>query len=71
MKFGSQLKAHRAPHWKYHFVDYDGLKAHLKSKSHEREFTAEDEAQFVKLLNAELDKVNHGTRVEKPERVGA
>ncbi|KAF9287940.1 vacuolar transporter chaperone [Mortierella alpina] len=57
MKFGTQLKAHLAPHWKYHFVDYDGLKALLKSKSHEREFTEEDEAQFVKLLNAELDKV--------------
>ncbi|CAO3574651.1 unnamed protein product [Mortierella alpina] len=57
MKFGTQLKAHLAPHWKYHFVDYDGLKALLKSKSHEREFTEQDEAQFVKLLNAELDKV--------------
>ncbi|KAF9983808.1 vacuolar transporter chaperone [Mortierella antarctica] len=57
MKFGTQLKAHLAPHWKYHFVDYDGLKALLKSKSHEREFTEQDESQFVKLLNAELDKV--------------
>lgn len=57
MKFGSQLKANRAPHWKYHFVDYDGLKAHLKSKSHERDFTDQDEADFVKLLNAELEKV--------------
>ncbi|KAG0206187.1 vacuolar transporter chaperone [Mortierella sp. GBA30] len=57
MKFGSHLKAHQAPHWKYHFVDYDGLKALLKSKSHEREFTEQDEVQFVKLLNAELDKV--------------
>ncbi|KAK3838043.1 MAG: VTC domain-containing protein [Linnemannia gamsii] len=57
MKFGSQLKANRASHWKYHFVDYDGLKAHLKSKSHERDFTDQDEADFVKLLNAELEKV--------------
>lgn len=58
MKFGSQLKANRAPHWKYHFVDYDGLKAHLKSRSHEKEFTDQDEADFVELLNAELEKVN-------------
>lgn len=57
MKFGSQLKANRAPHWKYHFVDYDGLKAHLKAKSHERDFTDQDEADFVKLLNVELEKV--------------
>ena len=61
MKFGSQLKAHLAPHWKYHFVDYDRLKALLKSKSHEREFTEQDEAQFVKLLNAELDKVRNAS----------
>ncbi|KAF9181165.1 vacuolar transporter chaperone [Haplosporangium sp. Z 11] len=57
MKFGTQLKAQRTPHWKYHFVDYDGLKALLKSKSHGREFTEQDEAQFVKQLNAELEKV--------------
>ncbi|KAF9110721.1 vacuolar transporter chaperone [Mortierella sp. AM989] len=57
MKFGSQLTKHRASHWKYHYVDYDGLKAHLKSKSLEREFTEQDEVEFVKLLNAELDKV--------------
>ncbi|KFH72002.1 hypothetical protein MVEG_02295 [Podila verticillata NRRL 6337] len=57
MKFGSQLKANRAPHWKFHFVDYDGLKALLKAKSHGREFTEQDEAQFEKLLLTELDKV--------------
>ncbi|KAG0333741.1 hypothetical protein BG004_000714 [Podila humilis] len=57
MKFGSQLKANRAPHWKFHFVDYDGLKALLKNSSHGREFTPQDEAQFEKRLLAELDKV--------------
>ncbi|KAG0029174.1 hypothetical protein BGZ82_008087 [Podila clonocystis] len=57
MKFGSQLKANRAPHWKFHFVDYDGLKALLKAKSHGREFTEHDEAQFEKQLLTELDKV--------------
>ncbi|KAF9356499.1 hypothetical protein BGX26_005191, partial [Mortierella sp. AD094] len=57
MKFGTQLKTHRASHWKYHYVDYDGLKAQLKSKSLEREFTEQDEAEFVKLLSAELEKV--------------
>ncbi|KAG0079109.1 hypothetical protein BGZ92_001197 [Podila epicladia] len=57
MKFGSQLKANRAPHWKFHFVDYDGLKALLKAKSHGREFTEQDEAQFEKQLLTELDKV--------------
>jgi SPX domain protein involved in polyphosphate accumulation len=57
MKFGSQLKANRAPHWKFHFVDYDNLKALLKAKSHGREFTEQDEAQFEKQLLTELDKV--------------
>ncbi|KAF9979790.1 vacuolar transporter chaperone, partial [Modicella reniformis] len=57
MKFGAQLKNQRAPHWKYHYVDYDGLKTLIKTKSDEREFTEKDEAEFVKLLDAELERV--------------
>ncbi|KAF8936341.1 VTC domain-containing protein [Dissophora ornata] len=57
MKFGSQLKAHWISHWRYHYVDYDGLKAQLKSKTSGKEFTEEDEVEFVKLLNTELEKV--------------
>ncbi|KAG0244221.1 VTC domain-containing protein [Mortierella sp. GBAus27b] len=57
MKFGTQLQSQRASQWKYHYVDYDGLKELLKTKSHEREFTAQDEYEFVKHLNAELEKV--------------
>ncbi|KAG0337297.1 vacuolar transporter chaperone [Podila humilis] len=57
MKFGSHLKAHRTSHWKFNFVDYDGLKAHLKVHTDQCEFTDEDEAQFIKLLKSELDKV--------------
>ncbi|KAG0013362.1 vacuolar transporter chaperone [Podila clonocystis] len=57
MKFGSHLKAHRTPHWKFNFVDYDGLKAHLKTYTDDREFTEQNEDQFIKLLRSELDKV--------------
>jgi SPX domain protein involved in polyphosphate accumulation len=57
MKFGTQLQSQRASQWRYHYVDYDGLKELLKTKSHEREFTAQDEDEFVKHLNAELEKV--------------
>ncbi|KAF9378366.1 vacuolar transporter chaperone [Podila verticillata] len=57
MKFGSHLKAHRTPHWKFNFVDYDGLKAHLKTYTDDREFTEHNEDQFIKLLRSELDKV--------------
>ncbi|KAI1317233.1 vacuolar transporter chaperone [Mortierella claussenii] len=57
MKFGTQLKSHRASHWRYHYVDYDGLKAFLKSKTHDRAFTQDDEVEFVRLLTAELEKV--------------
>ncbi|KAF9412601.1 hypothetical protein BGZ94_000996 [Podila epigama] len=57
MKFGSHLKSHRTPHWRYHFVDYDGLKNHLKTNTNQREFTDQDEAHFIKLLRSELDKV--------------
>ncbi|KAF9582686.1 vacuolar transporter chaperone, partial [Lunasporangiospora selenospora] len=57
MKFGKQLATNRAPHWRYHFVDYDRLKAHLKSKSQDSQFSNEDEATFEKMLLTELDKV--------------
>lgn len=57
MKFGSHLKAHRTPHWKFNFVDYDGLKAHLKTYTDDREFTEQNEDQFIKMLRSELDKV--------------
>ncbi|KAF9422430.1 hypothetical protein BGZ94_008579 [Podila epigama] len=57
MKFGTQLKTSRVQHWKFHFVHYDGLKALLKDPSHGCEFTEKDEAQFEKMLLAELDKV--------------
>ncbi|KAG0327876.1 vacuolar transporter chaperone [Dissophora globulifera] len=57
MKFGTQLKTHRASHWRFHYVDYDGLKSHLKAHTSDQEFTDQDEAEFVKLLSAELEKV--------------
>ncbi|KAF9898432.1 vacuolar transporter chaperone [Lobosporangium transversale] len=57
MKFGVQLKTYRAPHWKYHYVDYDGLKEHIRSKSQDTQFTQEDETRFINLLSAELEKV--------------
>lgn len=57
MKFGSHLKTHRTPHWKFNFVDYDSLKAHLKTYTDDREFTEQNEDQFIKLLRSELDKV--------------
>ncbi|KAF9174047.1 vacuolar transporter chaperone [Mortierella sp. AD011] len=57
MKFGTQLKTHWASHWKYHYVDYDGLKGQLKSKSLEKEFSKQDEDEFTKSINSELEKV--------------
>ncbi|KAF9581641.1 vacuolar transporter chaperone [Lunasporangiospora selenospora] len=57
MKFGSQFKEHQAPHWRFYYVDYEGLKSHIRSNSLNRAFVLEDESRFVQLLNVELDKV--------------
>ncbi|KAF9167976.1 vacuolar transporter chaperone [Actinomortierella ambigua] len=57
MKFGSQLKSQRPSQWKFYFVDYDGLKALLKSKSLGRTFTEQDEEHFTNQLVQELVKV--------------
>ncbi|KAF9976605.1 vacuolar transporter chaperone [Actinomortierella ambigua] len=57
MKFGSHLKSQRPSQWKFYFVDYDGLKALLKSKSLGRIFTEQDEEHFTNQLVQELVKV--------------
>ncbi|KAG0235944.1 vacuolar transporter chaperone [Actinomortierella wolfii] len=58
MKFGTQLKSQRPSQWKFYVVDYDGLKALLKSKSLGRTFTEQDEEHFTNQLVQELVKVS-------------
>ncbi|KIX93442.1 uncharacterized protein Z520_10861 [Fonsecaea multimorphosa CBS 102226] len=63
MKFGQQLRQSLIKDYYWHYIAYDDLKAALKKpfvngKSGEREaWTDDDEANFIRLLEAELDKV--------------
>ncbi|KAJ2862661.1 hypothetical protein GGI22_002136 [Coemansia erecta] len=57
MKFGQQLREALFPDWKFYYVDYPGLKRFLYEHVG-KGYTADDEAEFVKLLDSELDKIN-------------
>ncbi|EXJ72671.1 uncharacterized protein A1O5_03817 [Cladophialophora psammophila CBS 110553] len=63
MKFGQQLRQSLIKDYYWHYIAYDDLKAALKKpfingKSGQREpWTDDDEANFIRLLEAELDKV--------------
>ncbi|OAL33710.1 hypothetical protein AYO20_07048 [Fonsecaea nubica] len=63
MKFGQQLRQSLIKDYYWHYIAYDDLKAALKKpfvngKNGEREaWTDDDEANFIQLLEAELDKV--------------
>ncbi|KAJ2446893.1 vacuolar transporter chaperone, partial [Coemansia sp. RSA 2424] len=57
MKFGQQLRESLLPEWKFYYVDYAGLKRFLYERS-DKGYTADDESEFVKLLDGELEKVN-------------
>jgi len=58
MKFGSQLKGSLYKEWAEYYLDYDGLKKHLKrGEKQERGYTEKDESDFVEKLDKELVKV--------------
>ncbi|KAK4937105.1 vacuolar transporter chaperone [Elasticomyces elasticus] len=63
MKFGQQLQQSLIKDYYWHYIAYDELKNALKKpfingKSGEREpWTDDDEANFIQMLEAELDKV--------------
>ncbi|KIV80222.1 hypothetical protein PV11_07738 [Exophiala sideris] len=63
MKFGQQLQQSLIKDYYWHYIAYDELKNALKKpfingKSGEREpWTDDDEANFIRMLEAELDKV--------------
>jgi SPX domain protein involved in polyphosphate accumulation len=60
MKFGSQLRAALYGEWNEYYLDYDGLKKHLKrGEKKEGGYTEKDESEFVEKLDKELEKVGH------------
>ena len=81
MKFGEQLRASIIPEYQWCYLDYDALKKLLKSpsgpiatltdsKGHgytANQWTDEDETQFVRKLDSELDKVFTKKKVKSLE----
>ncbi|KIW15663.1 hypothetical protein PV08_05712 [Exophiala spinifera] len=75
MKFGQQLRQSLIKDYYWHYIAYDDLKDALKKpfvngKSGEREpWTEDDEASFIQLLEAELDKVYTFQKLKSQEIV--
>ncbi|CAG8489123.1 9098_t:CDS:2 [Funneliformis mosseae] len=58
MKFGSQLREALYGEWNEFYLDYDGLKKHLKrGEKKEGGITEKDESDFVERLDKELEKI--------------
>lgn len=45
--------------WREKYLNYNGLKMELKRRTSGRSWTAQDESEFTRILEAELDKI-HG-----------
>ncbi|EPS35620.1 hypothetical protein H072_10997 [Dactylellina haptotyla CBS 200.50] len=79
MKFGQHLRTGLIKEYNDYYIDYDGLKAELKNRLYPidsnykppkaKEWTEDDEAGFVAVLEAELDKVYTFQKVKASEIV--
>ncbi|RMD44053.1 hypothetical protein DV735_g1097, partial [Chaetothyriales sp. CBS 134920] len=75
MKFGQQLRQSLIKDYSWYYIDYDALKDALKTdfvkgKDGERKpWTNDDESSFIKLLEAELDKVYTFQKLKSQEIV--
>jgi SPX domain protein involved in polyphosphate accumulation len=57
MKFGHHLKTSLYPEWTFYYLAYDKLKQELKARTRSNQWSEDDEASFVELLEKELEKV--------------
>ncbi|CAO3699880.1 unnamed protein product [Rhizopus stolonifer] len=57
MKFGQHLQQEIFPPWKLSYISYDVLKNDLKSRQLNHGWNQQDEQEFIKKLENELDKV--------------
>lgn len=64
MKFGAQLRSSVIREYQWHYLDYDELKQMIKKG---REWTEDDEAEFIKRLDEELEKVTIFKSVKSEE----
>lgn len=64
MKFGSQLRSSVIKEYQWHYLDYDELKQMIKKG---KQWTEDDEAEFIKRLDEELEKVTIFKQVKSEE----
>ncbi|KAG2207012.1 VTC domain-containing protein [Mucor mucedo] len=57
MKFGEQLQQEIFPPWRLSYISYDVLKKELKTRQLDHKWNGDDEDEFVKKLENELEKV--------------
>ncbi|KAK6084220.1 vacuolar transporter chaperone 4 (VTC domain-containing protein) [Seiridium cupressi] len=77
MKFGEQLRSSIISEYQWYYIDYDALKQRLKKASsgpstHESSTAStnwdnDDEVEFVRLLDEQLEKVYRKTQVKTSE----
>ena len=62
MRFGQYLQDNMHQEWKFHYIDYEGLKEMIKGRVAENGpniFSERDEAKFVEALEKEVEKVRY------------
>ncbi|GAA5990032.1 hypothetical protein JCM11641_001480 [Rhodosporidiobolus odoratus] len=57
MKFGAVIKDALYQDWQASYIDYGGLKRFIKDRQGKHQWDDADEADFIKALESELDKV--------------
>ncbi|BGP26784.1 vacuolar transporter chaperone 4 [Rhodotorula toruloides] len=57
MKFGATIKDALYQDWQASYIDYGGLKRFIKDRQAKHQWDDADEADFIKALASELDKV--------------
>lgn len=58
MKYGRELQDNVFAPWRLSYMAYDVLKSELKSRQEAHSWSAQDEADFIQLLDNELSKVH-------------
>lgn len=67
MKFGQKISHDLYNEWRPFYIDYNLLKRELKDRTIAKNWTEKDEAEFIALLERELDKVHDFQRQKTSE----
>ncbi|KAH9856656.1 SPX-domain-containing protein [Lenzites betulinus] len=59
MKFGRKISNDLYNEWRPFYIDYNLLKRELKARTTSRSWTDQDEREFTRMLEGELDKIHN------------